>query len=105
LLTGNEWLRSSDAGIVLRQVKPGQEVRAGQKLGELANWLGRYLEDVTSPAGGVILFAVTRSGDQTRRALAGGRSARTRLRCVPAIAGVIHAREVRRSNGDGGPLR
>jgi uncharacterized protein len=59
LLERNEWLRSSHEGVFLCTVAPGEQVSAGQKLGQLITLHGTHLEDVTSPADGVILFTVT----------------------------------------------
>jgi predicted deacylase len=58
-LTRNEWLRSEREGIFLCQVQPGQQVEAGQRLGEMVDLLGEHLADVSSPLDGVVLFTVT----------------------------------------------
>jgi len=59
LLARNEWLRSPHEGIFLCRVQPGENVAAGQVLGEVVDLLGAHLVDVTSPADGLILFTVT----------------------------------------------
>jgi len=59
VIARNEWLRSPHEGIFLCRVKPGDNVSAGDSLGELVDLLGNHLMTVTAPAAGVILFTVT----------------------------------------------
>jgi len=54
-----DWLRSEHEGIFHCRVKVGDEVAAGQVLGEMVDLLGNPLGEVTAPAGGVVLFLVT----------------------------------------------
>jgi predicted deacylase len=53
------WLRSEQAGWWQPAVEPGAEVAEGSLLGELRNLWGDVLEEVRSPADGVILFVTT----------------------------------------------
>jgi predicted deacylase len=59
VIARNEWLRSSDEGIFLCRVKPGDNVSEGETLGEMVDLLGNHLADINAPAAGVILFTVT----------------------------------------------
>jgi uncharacterized protein len=59
MLTRNEWMRSDVEGVFLCRVRPGDNVVAGQVLGEMVDLLGEHLADVTSPSDGIILFTVT----------------------------------------------
>jgi predicted deacylase len=59
LLTRNDWLRSQHEGIFLCRVRPGQQVVAGDVLGQMVDLLGNHLADIVAPATGVILFTVT----------------------------------------------
>jgi predicted deacylase len=53
------WIRSAHAGLFYPQVRVGDRVQTGQRVGEICDWFGRRLADVTSPATGVVLFVVT----------------------------------------------
>jgi len=59
VIARNEWLRSQHEGIFLCRVKPGDNVSAGEDLGELVDLLGNHLATIKAPAAGVILFTVT----------------------------------------------
>jgi uncharacterized protein len=59
LLRRSEWLRSPHEGIFVCHVRPGQDVQAGQVLGEMIDLLGNHLADVQAPLSGVVLFTVT----------------------------------------------
>jgi predicted deacylase len=59
LLRRSDWLRAEQEGIFLCHVRPGQQVRAGQVLGEMTDLLGNRLAEVTAPLTGVVLFTVT----------------------------------------------
>ena len=59
LMRKNEWLRSEHEGIFVCRVRPGDDVKAGQVLGEMIDLLGAPLGEVRSPEDGVILFTVT----------------------------------------------
>jgi len=59
VIARNEWLRSTDEGIFLCHVKPGDMVEEGQVLGELTDLIGNHLQTITSPGQGVIIFTVT----------------------------------------------
>jgi len=52
------WVRSREAGFFRAQVKVGEEVAAGQRLGILVDFHGQTLEEVTAPNSGQILFLV-----------------------------------------------
>jgi predicted deacylase len=55
-----EWLRAGQhEGIFLCQVRVGDQVAQGQTLGELVDLLGNRLEEIASPAAGIVLFTVT----------------------------------------------
>src|SRR5579864_6778291 len=58
-IAANNWLRSQHEGIFLCEVKPGDNVTKGQRLGQLVDLLGNPLETITAPETGVILFTVT----------------------------------------------
>jgi uncharacterized protein len=58
-LTRNAWLRSEHEGIFLCAVTPGQQVKAGDRLGEMTDLLGNPLAEITSPSDGVVLFTLT----------------------------------------------
>jgi len=49
------WLRAPEGGLFLSRVKPGEEVRAGQTVGVLANLLGDAELVLPSPVDGRIL--------------------------------------------------
>jgi predicted deacylase len=53
------WIRSAHAGLFYPRVRVGDRVEAGALVGELRDWFGRPLTEVTSPASGVVLFVVT----------------------------------------------
>lgn len=52
------WVRSREAGFFRPQIKVGEEVTAGQKLGTLVDFHGRSLEEIAAPNKGQILFMV-----------------------------------------------
>jgi predicted deacylase len=52
------WIRSRDPGFFRPEVKVGDEVASGQKLGSLVNFYGRVIEEVITPDKGQILFMV-----------------------------------------------
>jgi hypothetical protein len=59
LLDRFEWLRSDHEGIFECAVRVNDQVRRGQRLGQMIDLLGNPLGDVVSPAEGVVLFTVT----------------------------------------------
>jgi predicted deacylase len=54
-----DWLRSEHEGIFHCAIKVGDQVSAGQELGEIVDLLGDRLSTITAPAAGVVLFLVT----------------------------------------------
>jgi len=52
------WVRSEGAGFFRHEVKVGEEVGAGQRLGRLVDFYGAPVEEVTTPDAGQILFLV-----------------------------------------------
>src|ERR1700688_1700652 len=52
------WVRSREAGFFRAEVKVGDEIRAGQKLGVLVDFYGQPREEVTSVDKGQVLFMV-----------------------------------------------
>jgi len=59
LLEDMVWLRSSHDGLFYSSVAIGAEVKAGQNIGRVADYLGNTLQEVIAPASGVILFLVS----------------------------------------------
>jgi predicted deacylase len=61
------WVRTGAAGFFRAEVKVGDEVAAGQSLGNLVDFYGAVIEVVTAPAAGQVLFmlvspAMTKNG-------------------------------------------
>lgn len=56
---GTTWMRSGHRAMFYPAVTVGQEVKAGEKLGEMRDLYGKLIEEVISPATGSILFLVT----------------------------------------------
>ncbi|HET8568561.1 MAG TPA: M14 family metallopeptidase [Candidatus Limnocylindria bacterium] len=54
-----DWVRSAHEGIFHPDVRVGDRVTRGQRIGEMVDLLGERLAEVTAPAGGVVLFIVT----------------------------------------------
>jgi predicted deacylase len=54
-----EWLYSESAGFWVAHVETGEQVRAGQTLGEVRDLYGDVLQTVTAPEEGVVLFLTT----------------------------------------------
>jgi predicted deacylase len=54
-----EWLRSEHEGIFHCRVRVGEQVGAGDVLGEMTDLLGNRLAEITSPATGIVLFTIT----------------------------------------------
>ena len=52
------WIRTQRPGFFRHEVKVGEEVAAGQRLGRLVDFFGAEIEEVTSTEGGRILFLV-----------------------------------------------
>ena len=52
------WIRSREAGFFRADVKVGDEVAAGERIGSLVDFYGRAIEEVTTPDKGQILFMV-----------------------------------------------
>jgi predicted deacylase len=52
------WVRTKGPGFFRQTVKVGQEVAAGQTLGNLVDFFGRTLEEIKTPDKGQILFMV-----------------------------------------------
>jgi predicted deacylase len=59
MLNRFDWLRSEHEGIFHAGVKVGDQVTAGQTVGEMVDLLGERLGEITSPSDGVVLFLVT----------------------------------------------
>lgn len=53
------WLRASADGMWLPTVKAGDEVTAGEEVGEFQDLFGERIERMQAPASGVVLFLVT----------------------------------------------
>jgi hypothetical protein len=52
------WVRSGEAGFFRPEVRVGDEIAAGRRLGVIVDFYGRAIEEVTSPDKGQILFMV-----------------------------------------------
>ena len=52
------WVRTGGAGFFRRGVKVGEDVAAGQTLGQLVDFFGQTLEEIKAPEAGQILFLV-----------------------------------------------
>lgn len=59
LLTGFHWVTSDHAGLFYPEVSPGDRVSRGARVGEIRDYFGRRLREVTSPEEGIVLFVVT----------------------------------------------
>jgi uncharacterized protein len=59
LLEEMVWMRSAHDGLFHPSVAIGAEVKAGQNLGRVSDYLGNTLQEVNAPASGIILFLVT----------------------------------------------
>lgn len=59
LLEEMAWSRSEHDGLFYPTVQVGQEVRQGQSLGRVTDYLGNTVQPVLAPASGVVLFLVT----------------------------------------------
>jgi hypothetical protein len=53
------WLLSPAAGIFYVEVKVGDTIRKGQKVGQVEDYFGNKLADVLSPCDGILLFLTT----------------------------------------------
>lgn len=53
------WMRSDHDGLFYPSVKVGEQVKAGQPLGQVSDFLGRKVQALFAPADGAILFLVT----------------------------------------------
>lgn len=58
-LKGWSWLRSEVNGLYYPEVAVGEQVKAGQDVGRIADVFGNTLQSITAPADGVVLFLVT----------------------------------------------
>ncbi|MFZ1793202.1 MAG: succinylglutamate desuccinylase/aspartoacylase family protein [Anaerolineae bacterium] len=59
ILEAFEWLRSSHDGMFYPLCRVGDEVKKGQKLGYVTDYLGNLVQEAISPCDGVVLFLVT----------------------------------------------
>ena len=59
LLEEMTWLRSQHDGMFYPEVTVGDQVKAGQSLGRVADYLGETAQPVVAPTSGVVLFVVT----------------------------------------------
>lgn len=53
------WMRSEHDGLFYPSVKVGDDVKAGQPMGHVSDYLGRQVQTLQAPADGAILFLVT----------------------------------------------
>lgn len=53
------WIRSEHDGLFYPSVKVGDDVKAGQPMGHVSDYLGRQVQALLAPADGAILFLVT----------------------------------------------
>ncbi len=56
LLTKFEWLYTKHAGMWYPEVAPGDAVKESEKIGTVADLFGDTVEEIVSPANGVVLF-------------------------------------------------
>lgn len=66
-----QWLYSERAGMFYREVRAGEEVRAGQRVGRIGSFYGETSEEVLSPVAGRVLFVTTSPAVQARGLLMG----------------------------------
>jgi predicted deacylase len=59
LLTELHWVTSQHTGLFYPDLAPGERVTRGQRIGEIRDYFGNRLAEVTAPGGGVLLFTVT----------------------------------------------
>ena len=59
LLAQLHWVTSAHTGLFYPDVVPGDRVTQGQRVGEVRDYFGTRLTEVTSPGTGVVLFTVT----------------------------------------------
>jgi predicted deacylase len=59
VLTGFHWVTSSHTGLFYAEVAPGDRVSRGARVGEIRDYFGRRMTEVTSPEEGIVLFVVT----------------------------------------------
>jgi uncharacterized protein len=52
------WVRTKEAGFFRHEVKVGDEVAAGQRLGRLVDFFGATIEEIATPEPGQVLFMV-----------------------------------------------
>ena len=52
------WVRTREAGFFRHEVKVGDEVAAGQRLGRLVDFFGATIEEIATPEPGQVLFMV-----------------------------------------------
>jgi predicted deacylase len=65
------WVRSREAGFLRSEVKVGDEVAAGKRLGVLVDFYGQPVEELTSPDKGQILFMVVSAAIQRNGIICG----------------------------------
>lgn len=65
-LTRFDWLYSTKGGFWVADVRAGDEVRAGQRLGQILDLLGEPLETVEAPIDGVVVFRTTSAAVKER---------------------------------------
>jgi predicted deacylase len=56
VLTKFEWLYTKSTGVWYPRVSPGDVVREGEQIGTVGDLFGDTLEEIVSPANGVVLF-------------------------------------------------
>jgi predicted deacylase len=59
VLKGFHWVTSEHSGLFYSAMAPGDRVEQSQPVGEVRDYFGRRLAEVTAPAGGRVLFIVT----------------------------------------------
>ncbi len=65
------WLYSEKAGMFYREVRAGDWVSPGQRVGYLGSFFGEIEEEITSPVAGRVLFVTTSPAVQVRGLLMG----------------------------------
>ncbi len=59
LLTEFHWMTSQHTGLFYPSVAPGDRVARGERVGEIRDYFGAPLAEITAPAAGIVLFTVT----------------------------------------------
>jgi len=53
------WVTSQHTGLFYVEVTPGDRVEQGRRIGEIRDYFGRRLAEISAPASGIVLFTVT----------------------------------------------